>query len=137
MSEDVLPLKSKLKHIYNPSSFACLKIQLSNIQSDIDKHTGSSEMSLDELKATKDIYKNLYETEGCDCEPFEIDGYIYTQCPCEYQLPNLNFMIDLADQMEKGNLPHSGGVLEQLGKLYEVINLVSTYRNIYMSYEKK
>lgn len=89
------------------------------------------------MKAERELYQKLLDTEGCDNEPYEIDGYLYSQCPCEYKVKDLNFMIDLADQMEKGNLPHSGGVLEQLGKLYEIINLVSTYRNIYASYEKK
>lgn len=137
LSPEVLPLKAKLKHMFNPSSFACLKNQISNLQSDIDGHKSSSNESIDELKAELDIYTKLSETEGCDCEPFEIDDYIYTQCPCEYEIPNMPILLDLADQLEKGNLPHSGGVLDQLGTLYTVVSMVNSYKNIYSSYEKK
>ena len=83
------------------------------------------------------IYTKLLETEGCDCEPFTIDGYVYTQCPCEYSIKDLDILLNLADQLEKGNLPHSGGVLDQLGTLYETVNMVSQYKNIYQSYERK
>jgi hypothetical protein len=137
LSAEVLPLKAKLKHLFNPSSIGCLKIQISKLQSDIESHKSTSTDSIDELNAELDIYTKLLKTEGCDCEPFDIDGYVYTQCPCEYQLKDLPLLLDLADQLEKGNLPHSGGVLEQLGTLYETVSMVSTYKNIYQSYEKK
>lgn len=137
LTSDILPLKAKLKHMFNPSSFTCLTNQISNLQRDIESHNSSSSESLDELKAEHKIYTDLIEIEGCDCEPFLIEGYVYSQCPCEYDIPNIAVLLDLADQLDKGNLPHSGGVLDQLGTLYAIVSMVSSYKSIYQSYEKK
>jgi len=123
--------------MFNPSSFSCLTHRIRNLQNDIDSHKSSSPESIDELKSELDIYTKLADTEGCDCEPFEIEGYEYTQCPCEYEIENMPILLDLADQLEKGNLPHSGGVLDQLGTLYTIVSMVNSYKNIYQSYEKK
>ena len=123
--------------MFNPSSFSCIRNRISNLQSDIDSHKSSSPESIDELRNELDIYQNLLDMEGCDCEPFIIDGYEYIQCPCEYEIDNMPILMDLADQLEKGNLPHSGGVLDQLGTLYTIVSMVNSYKNIYQSYEKK
>lgn len=128
---ETILLKPKLKYIYNPDSFQCLRHNISETENQIQNHTSRSNVSKDSLIEELGAYKEAHKLYGCDPEPYEIDGMIYEQCPCEYVVEEIYELMDLANQLERGNLPYSGGVLEQPGKLYDLINLVVTYRSIY------
>lgn len=56
----------------------------------------------------------------------EKDGYGYHSCLCHenFQHPQLGQFIELHKNYEKGNLPFTGGFLDQPAQIMDIINLM-------------
>ncbi len=135
-ARDVLVLKARLKYLCNPEFFNCLRSHISTTKNKIQNYSAKSADNKDSLIDELAVYEETLELYGCEPDPYEIDGYIYNQCPCTYEVHHLGELLELADQMELGNLPYSGGVLENPGKLMELIQLVAVYRKIFQPKKK-
>ena len=68
---------------------------------------------------------------------FELDDVVWNSCLCRFLHPNFNSLMVLNKQYEKGSLPESGGMLEQLNSTIERIEILDHLKNLHKEQQQK
>ena len=84
---------------------------------------------LNEEESMVQAIQMVEAVNSCDTirtkELYEIDGYSYNTCVCNFQHPDMNYYLTLFYDYDKhGSLPFKGSLSEQPNYIMEVFNLI-------------